>query len=256
MQRYGQYALQFWDYNSNADNDTGPDGTTLLGDEDGDGEIVGDEDDKNRWNGPYAINNNAKVYELYLTDKQNNTRTLFRWNITKDPNAKEGEECAVEQGGEDITMNDACVGNIQMLKLKGVDYGENHSLVGPQEGSQGVKGIFDGKIDTWLCDVNRGWRGCGDTKIATGKDEEWVNLFSSQVNVRKFRLDVYPKKDPWLAAAAKDCGSLDSDCISSFIHPYVRISLELGFSHGKRRSIRNENPTISISTTLSLDDFR
>ena len=37
-QRYGQYALQFFDANANTDAD--------LGDEDGNGVIVGDEDDE------------------------------------------------------------------------------------------------------------------------------------------------------------------------------------------------------------------
>lgn len=93
-------------------------------------------------------------------------------------------------------------------------------------------------------------------KIATGKDEEWKNLFPNSISVRKFRLDAFPKKDPWLAAAAPDCNAADTNCISPFIHPYVRFSLELGFSHGARRAIKGEDPIISISTTVSLDDFR
>lgn len=92
-------------------------------------------------------------------------------------------------------------------------------------------------------------------KIATGQDKEWKKLFPNSISVRKFRLDVFPKKDPWLAAAAPDCTD-DVTCISPFIHPYVRISIELGFSHGARRAIRGEDPIISLSTTISLDDFR
>lgn len=42
FQRYGQYALQFWDYNANRDDDN-----NNLGDEDGDDNIIGDEDDRN-----------------------------------------------------------------------------------------------------------------------------------------------------------------------------------------------------------------
>lgn len=39
VQRYGEYKLQFTDYNGNRDND--------KGDEDGDGSVVGDDDDVN-----------------------------------------------------------------------------------------------------------------------------------------------------------------------------------------------------------------
>lgn len=43
-QRYGQYALQFIDHNYNRDDDGG--------DENGDGNIQNDEDDRNLWDGP------------------------------------------------------------------------------------------------------------------------------------------------------------------------------------------------------------
>ena len=47
MQRYGQYALQFMDYNSNADNDGG--------NEDLAGGILDDEDDKDIGNAPTVL---------------------------------------------------------------------------------------------------------------------------------------------------------------------------------------------------------
>lgn len=74
--------------------------------------------------------------------------------------------------------------------------------------------------------------------------------------MRRFQIETYPERDPWLAAAEPDCDSTDTSCISPFIHPYVRVSLEIGFSHGKRRGLRGENPTISLQTTINLDDFR
>lgn len=68
--------------------------------------------------------------------------------------------------------------------------------------------------------------------MATGKDEEWINLFPADINVRNFRINIYPKKDPWLAAADNDCPQDNSNpqCVSPFIHPYVRFTLELGFA--------------------------
>ena len=55
MQRYGEYALQFWDYNANANVDNG--------DENNDGKIVGDEDDRNLWDGPEVFS--GAIHELY-----------------------------------------------------------------------------------------------------------------------------------------------------------------------------------------------
>lgn len=49
LQRYGQYGLQFIDYNGNADNET------PLGDENGDGLPRGDEDDTEKGEAPTVI---------------------------------------------------------------------------------------------------------------------------------------------------------------------------------------------------------
>lgn len=240
-QRYGQYELQFWDYNYNHDDD--------LGDENGDGSIIGDEDDRNLLNGPTAFSGNTgETPELYLIDKNQNTRTFFRWNIIPDPNAPRGSLCSIDANG---MPSDGCLGNIQVLKTRGYDLGLAHQGTGT--------GAFDGKIDTWVCDSSQGWTNCqwepsSVGKVATGDNREWVNLFPNSVNVKNIRFEVAPLKDPWLAVAAPDPDPESGDR-SPFIHPYVRVSLELGFSHGKRRWIKNEDPRISISTLVSLDDF-
>lgn len=89
FQRYGQYALQFWDYN---------------GDQDSNESIVGDQDDKNLYRGPKVFENQTTnpVRELYLiNDKnaKNPTRTLFRWKIIPDPNRPTGTNCNPQKIG-------------------------------------------------------------------------------------------------------------------------------------------------------------
>lgn len=129
---FGQYALQFWDYNFNRNAD--------LGDEDNRNGIVGDEDDRNLWNGPETIPTNP--VELYLIDKQQNTRTFFRLVYQQDPNTT-----APCNG----SGSDGCRGTIQILKMRGVDRGINHDATG--------SGLYDGQIDTWFC--QDGWSaGC------------------------------------------------------------------------------------------------
>lgn len=242
MQIYGQYARQFWDYNSNANND--------KWDENRDDIVFGDEDDRNNFDWPKAFD--WQIHELYLIDKIKNTRIFFRLNYTQDPEKNPlnpNEECIVTNGNP----NDNCVGNIQVLKLIWHDYGYKHSTITTSSGA------YDGQIDTWVCKTwwDCEWKDVAGEKIATWKDEEWINLFPSTINVKSFKLEAYPYQDPWLSAAASDCGATATTppCISPFIHPYIKVSLELGFSHGKRRSIKWENPIISISTTISLDDF-
>lgn len=117
-------------------------------------------------------------------------------------------------------------------------------------------------MDTWVCDD--AWQ-CnslevGDSqkfRLATGENHknQWVNLFPSKINVKNLRFELYPQKDPYLSAAALDAEQGSND-ISPFIHPYLRISVDLGFSYAERRAIKAINPSISSTTTISLDDFR
>jgi hypothetical protein len=94
------------------------------------------------------------------------------------------------------------------------------------------------------------------SNLATGSDAEWVDLFPDFVNVKNVSFTAYPEKDPWKSWSAPDCigGSCPTGFTSPFIHPYVRLQLALGFAWGKRRSIRNDDPTIAINTSVSLGD--
>jgi len=76
-QRYGEYSFQFIDYNSNYDND--------WGDEDGDGKILGDDDDEYMGVGPEVFTEWENIKELYLISGNKKERILFRWTLMTDP---------------------------------------------------------------------------------------------------------------------------------------------------------------------------
>lgn len=230
-QRYGQYKYHFIDYNSNADGD--------YGDEDGVDWLIGDEDDVDIGDGPTIFS--GWVQELYLYNSYSKTRTFFRWHITRDPDAPSSTSCNITTG-----VGDACIGNIEILKLSGKDYGQNH------DGLTG-SGIYDGFLDTWVCHPDWEWScssgptAIGTQKIPTGSDAEWIPLFPSSVNVKNLQFFLYPNKDPLKAWS--------SDEESIFVHPHVRIELTLGLSWKKRKSLKSDDPKVSISTTLSLSEF-
>lgn len=238
VQRYGEYKLQFTDYNGNRDNDGG--------DEDSDGSVVGDDDDVNLWNGPEVISN--PMLELYLIDSIRKQRTLFRVVYKQDSEAPLGMGCSPEVGNFA-----GCVGNVQILKMNGKDIGMNH------DGSGTTLWTFDGKIDTWVCDPD--WK-CPDGKTLTGaygvvplnNDSDWVDLFPDYINVKSLRFYIYPLKDPWLSWKAND-DLITPGFISPFLHPYVRMELTLGFAWKRRSIIKNDDPTITVSTTINLEDY-
>ncbi len=242
-QRYGQYALQYTDYNGNAD----ADGAT-PGDEDGDLSIINDEDDKDIGDGPNVLS--WALTELYLYDESAQTRTFFRWILRDDPNIPGWASCV-------MTWPDTwsgCLGNIQVLKLRGFDLGFDHTgTLVPSSNN-----AFDGVVDTWVCHLDWICSGpelpTGYGKLATGNDSEWVDIFPDTVNVKSVKFIGYPKKDPWRAWWAPDAAQW-SDEISPFIHPYVRIELTLWFAWWKRRAIKWDDPTISVSTSVSLSDI-
>ena len=234
-QRYWQYVLQFIDYNSNYDSD--------RGDEDGDGTIIWDEDDRDIWNWPIVLS--GAIPELYLINPVEKTRVYFRHVIKQDPNTSTG--CVITAG----IPNQWCMGNIQVLKMRGFDLWYTHT------GSASDGSAFDGKIDTWVLDPQwtGTWPSLSAWTLATGYKDEWVDLFPNSVNVKSLQFYIYPKKDPWISWDAQDCTSVSPPtCVSPFIHPYVRLQMTVGFSWGKRRVLKNDDPTISINTTVTLGD--
>lgn len=241
-QRYGEYLTQFTDYNGNADAD--------LWDEDADasGSIIWDDDDRAIGDVPGIRPDSMR--ELYLIDKTNKKRAYFRWNIQQDPN-NTSIVCDISTTASwKMITNSGCIGNVQVLNLKWLDIGYSHAASTTDVTS------YDGLVDSWVCieDAQCTWPTVlGTEKLATGSGAEWLDLFPSTINVKNLSFQIYPIKDPWTSWAAQDC--LVTSCISPFIHPYVRMNLEMGFSWWKRRTLRNEDPTISIATSVSLSDF-
>lgn len=237
-QRYGEYFTQFTDYNGNANID--------LWDQDADasGSIVGDDDDRIIADIIPVLT--GSVQELYLINKSTRTRVYFRWNIEQDLN-NPTIIC-----NYNMPTNSGCIGNIQVLKLKGLDLWLSHS------GNISSSTLYDGITDTWVCAEDGQCNGptvLSTRNIATGSWSEWINMFPSSINVKNISFQIYPVKDPWLSWAAPDCLPSNPTCISPFIHPYIRMNLEMWFSWWKRRTLLNEDPTISISTSITLSDF-
>ena len=236
-QRYGQYKLQYTDFNGNNDVDT------TFWDEDNNGNIREDEDDKDLGDGPIVLSWSSP--ELYLYNPTTKERVLFRYSYRPDE-VWSPVSC-------NMTTGVGCVGNIEILRLKGKDLGLSHSWT-PWD-----IGLFDGIIDTWLCHPD--WSCNGPTipplvwwgRLPTWNDSEWIKMFPDYVDVRKLSFSIYPQKDPWRSWAANDCLSwCPSWFISPFIQPYVRVQMTLWLTWEKRRLIRWDDPTIAISTTISL----
>lgn len=181
--------------------------------------------------------------ELYLINPLDKTRAYFRYVVRQDSETSTG--CVITAG----VANDGCMGNVQILRMRGLDIGYGHTS------NVTDTGAFDGKIDTWM--LHPDWTGTGPTisagRLATGYADEWVDLFPNSINVKKLEFTLYPLKDPWLSWDAQDCGATVG-CVSPFIHPYVRLQMNVGFSWGKRRALKGDDPTISVNTTITLAD--
>jgi hypothetical protein len=75
--------------------------------------------------------------------------------------------------------------------------------------------------------------------------------------VKQLSFSLYPIKDPWKSWSAPDClwGWCGSSFISPFLHPYVRLQMTMGLAWERRRLIKWDDPTISVSTTISLTGY-
>ncbi|NUJ97337.1 hypothetical protein HGA92_00945 [Candidatus Gracilibacteria bacterium] len=237
---FGQYAYQFIDYNSNADDD--------LGDEDGDGNIQRDDDDEYLGFGPEAFIG-PMVDELYLINGSKTKRTFLRWNVAFDPNAPTGATCDGLIGNPSSITGSGCLGNIQFLKLEGMDWGNDHNEI-TQDDTQ-----YDGIIDTWIFD--REVYGLTNAVVADSNpgsdvydhDSEnyWINLFPNTINIENINFFLYPTKDIHLAWKETNP--------DINIAPYLRIDITLTPSWRKRAGINGRPPEFNFSTTLSLSDI-
>lgn len=238
-QRYGQFALQFIDYNENKNDDVGNE------DRDGSGNIMGDDDDKNLWMGPDPIGTGA-YKELYLIKKNERgkyERLMIRWYVKQDPDVLYGATC--DFSGPSPTGS-GCLWNVQILRLMGEDFGLTHDGNGNT--------AYDGKIDTWFCHIDWKeqcqWPDVLWEKLPAGIDSEWVNVFPEFINVKNIEFYLAPKNDSNLAWWNGD--------LSDYIHPYVRLRVTLGFSWERKKLLhlkKMEDMDMTISTTINLNEF-
>ena len=238
-QRYGQYAAQFIDYNSDFDNDTAQcAGAGPLGDEDCNGEFIGDDDDVFLWQGPSVFAVNSNIHELYLISGDKQTRTYFRWNVWEDPDRPTTETCDFSDQSNPVW--DGCLGTIEFIVLDGRDWWDDHDeATVDANGSQ-----YDGTIDTWI--VNSRFSG-NDTTIAGAQTTSyWEKLFPDDISVSGFEVYAFPHKD--INLAWKESNSTINQA------PYVRMKMTLSPSWEKRKIIRWTVPRVEIATTIALTD--
>jgi len=228
LQRYSQYALQFIDYNSDADSN--------LWDEDipTDWNIVWDDDDLYLGQWPDGFPEWTNVWELYLINGSWNERVFFRLNTSVDPNAPSWSVCTWTQ----IMTWEWCLGTIEFLRLIGEDAWYDHANTGWSSDN-------DGFIDTWLIDPDFSWW----TRVVawSNNNNYWQPLFPDTIHVKDVQFFPYPNKD--LQYSWRDTNN------SVNISPYVRISLTLTPSWKSRKKIRGEIPEIEINTTVQLTDI-
>lgn len=223
LQRYGQYAFQFIDYNSNMNND--------LWDENGDGNIRWDDDDEHLWVGPIVFTGWENVREIYLISWDNKKRTLLRWNWKEDPNKPASTSC------DSSNFWSGCLGTIEMLKLEWYDWWMSHSKVWPW--------TYDGIIDTWL--IDKSFWTWAEVIAWSNNFNYWQPLFPDSVSVSDFKVFLYPNTD--VEHAWKDKNE------SSNINPYLRLSITLEPSWKKRVGIKWKIPKYTINTTINLVDY-
>lgn len=231
QQRFWQYTFQFIDYNSNMNNDT-----LWWWDENSDWSIVWDDDDENLWIWPEAFSNTWEVQELYLISWDKRTRTIFRWNVTNDPNRPSSASWC------DFTTQKSpdwpwCLWTIEFLKLNLKDWWINHN--------KAWSWLYDWNGETWIINPDFAWTWW---IIAWSNSwNYWVPLFPKSINVKNVKFYLYPNKD--LNLAWKD------SAISSNFSPYLRIQYTLTPSREKRKWISWKAPELNFSTTITLSDL-
>lgn len=227
-QRYGEYELQFIDYNSDQDGNTG--------DEDNSWEselsFLGDADDLYLGIGPRAFSW-SKVGELYLINDQGNERTFFRWNVKYDSFAPPGSTC----DGTHTMTGTGCLGTIEFLKLTGKDEWYTANDIWD----------WDGKIESWYIHedfLSSLW----EVKVTSSNSEQyWQPIFSDNINVKDVQFFLYPNKD--IQYSWKDTDTALS------VSEYLWLQMTLQPSWKEKRKIRGTIPTVEISTSISLSQL-
>lgn len=230
-QRFWEYYYQFIDYNSNKDNDNW--------DEDGDSNMIWDDDDEIMWEWPSVFTWWKNTHELYLINLISKKRTFFRWNVINDPN-KPSSVADCDFSDQSNPTWSWCLWNIQFLKLDWEDWWFSHNKTWTW--------LYDWQIDTWLYDEKIYWTWIiAWTWTNLYQDLKRQNIFPNYINVSDVKFFVYPNKNSKYAW---------SDTTSTInIAPYLRIEIILSPSRKKIPGIKWKNPKIKISTTIALNSY-
>ncbi len=174
-QSFGEYSQQFRNMKKNTD--------TIAW-------VVNDDDDDDLGMWPEAILNATWVEELYLISQDKKQRIFFRraliesWDWNKDGV---------------VSWDTEKWYNIQILKLKWFDAGNNHDF----DPNNSVW-VYDGIIDTRACDYSQwftcAWSGIGLAyswyHLPLNQDDWRVNLFPKNISIADWSLIISPIKNP------------------------------------------------------------
>jgi hypothetical protein len=177
------------------------------------------------------------VKELYLMSWDKTKRTLFRWNVMRDPNAPPSASCSI--GTDNVLSGSWCLGTIEFLKLDGKDWWMDHVIWTDDEWE------YDGVVETWLVDSDFSWE--NERVAGSNASDYYVSLFPSSISVTDFKVFVYPHKD--LELSWKESGS------DLNVTPYVRLQLSVVPSWELRRRLKWDPEEVTFSTTISLTDI-
>ncbi len=227
-QSFGQYYRQFRDVKKDVD--------TVAG-------ARNDDDDENVLKWPVAIGDTTNVKELYLISQNGNSKIFIRRTL-------------VESGDRNydgvISGDSEKLYTLEILKLRGFDAGSNHDFnVNTSEG------VYDGKIDTRVCDYAQGYN-CNGTGIGSlypgyampeDADDGRVNLFQKNITISDRNIMISPNKNPQYALAQE----------TAQINPHFTINLTsklYGAIRQKRLGMETiDNFQVNIQTTFNTKNF-
>lgn len=173
-QSFGQYGFQYWDMKNDVD--------YIVG-------VVNDDDDDDLWMGPSAIMDPANVQELYLISQDNTKRFFIRRQLLASGD---------RNGTWWVSGDTEYWYNLQMLKLKWFDAGDDHNFDGDPEW------LYDGQIDTWACDYSQ-WFICNGPSVGgsytwyrlpADVDDGWVDMFEKNITLSDRNISISPNKSP------------------------------------------------------------
>lgn len=219
LQAYKQYAEHFRDIKNDVDFVSG---------------AVNDDDDDNFWLWPKAIIDAKNVQELYFISQDWGKRIYLRRALvdTWDRN-----------GDWIISWDNEQLYTIQLLKLKGFDAGQNHDF------DISNPGVYDGEIDTWVCDYAEGFLCKGDAidpvvysgyKMPLDIDDGRVNLFDDNLTTSHRNILIYPDTNLNYSRAEN----------SIQINPYFTLSITNKLYWEKRKHRIGNNSMDSFQLTL------